>query len=133
MKYGKNLRFPVFLPKELRSVIQSWYEKYCNILRCKQRFNDTYYRNKIENFKILTSKLLDVACCKCFDFKICFCEKDKKVPVAGRRFLFDQRNERRMVISGIDWPTTRKNISKLERLGKTNERAKAKYISIISS
>lgn len=60
-------------------------------------------------------KLFDVATCKCTSFKSCSCSKPKKVSIEQRSFLLDQRNNRKMIISGVDKKLTVRFIKKPQR------------------
>lgn len=61
-----------------------------------------------------TSKLCDVAFCKCADFSRCTCPKDKKVHVLERQFLLDQRGPRSGRIGSVDLPVTKEIIKRDE-------------------
>jgi hypothetical protein len=81
---------------------------------------------------IFTSKeegryLLDIASCHCVNLNDCCCPRDSKVPVIEREFLTDQRNQRKMIIGGLDKATTSRLIKKSERATK-----RQKYYSDVS-
>ena len=56
--------------------------------------------------------LFDVAVCHCTNFNDCCCPRELKVPALEREFLIDQRNNRKMIIGGLDKVTTSKLIKK---------------------
>ena len=59
----------------------------------------------IENLRIKSSQLFDIAACKCCDFEACCCDRDKRIP-PERKLIADQRRERKMMIGAIDRKTT---------------------------
>jgi hypothetical protein len=52
--------------------------------------------------------LFAIAFCKCPDFSVFKCPQEKKVTIAEREFLSDQRFARQMVIGGVDTSTTKR-------------------------
>lgn len=64
---------------------------------------------KIKSFgSEVMEKLSDVRFCKCTDYTTCRYKRDKKVPIEEMDLLTDQRNEKRMVIGGVDYKITKK-------------------------
>lgn len=53
-------------------------------------------------------KLFDVCSCKCRDLDECTCPRKRKVPCIEKAFLKDQRNERKMLMNGVDENETRR-------------------------
>ena len=85
------------------NMLQSYYQKYQNLMKnYKKYLNRPLYQEKIKNFEVHSNKLFDIAACKCPSFENCCCDIVSKVPVLERSFLIDQRNERNMIIGGID-------------------------------
>ncbi|GBM50348.1 hypothetical protein AVEN_208954-1 [Araneus ventricosus] len=80
-------------------------------LNCKTTVRKTKDESLIEQ----TSKLFDIAFCKCADFSGCTCPKNKKVPVLERQFLLDQRGQRIGRIRSVDFPVTKGMIKRAER------------------
>jgi hypothetical protein len=69
----------------------------------------------MKELKVNSSKLFDIAACKCSDFDACCCERDKRIPIEERAFITDQRGARRMVIGNIDRKTTTRIKKRKER------------------
>src|ERR1700761_9224411 len=86
--------------KRVTEKIRMFHDKYRNLLKSfKNRQNDPKYKAKLKDFLRETkTQLFDIAACKCPYTNLCQCEKDKKVPVDERIFLFDQRTSRAMMI-----------------------------------
>ncbi len=59
--------------------------------------------------------MFDVSACKCQDFQLCKCNRDKKVPILQREFLTDQRTVRKMSIERVDIKVTLANTQKNAR------------------
>ena len=80
---------------------------------CKRK--DTYQQN-VSGFRDEAKQtLFDIASCKCTDVKSCKCLKEKKVPIEERKFLHDQRTERKMMIGNVDGPRTKALMAKAHR------------------
>ena len=62
--------------------------------------------------------LFDIAACRCVDFDNCSCPRESKVPSLERKFLLDQRSERKMVIGSLDKAETSKLAKRSERSSK---------------
>lgn len=90
------------------SIVKRILEKNEEIQKLKKNANrnSKSFRKKIEEFRLKSQGIFDICSCKCRDFTACSCPPDKKVPIAEREFLHDQRTVRRMVISGIDQKTS---------------------------
>ena len=73
-----------------------------NLMKKKGQSKET----GIEELKLNSLKLFDIAFCKCSDFNACCCERDKRIPAEEREFITDQRGARRMVIGTIDRKST---------------------------
>ncbi|GBO23825.1 hypothetical protein AVEN_80260-1 [Araneus ventricosus] len=82
-------------------------------LNCKTTVRKT--EDKFTSFIEQTSKLFDIAFCKCADFSGCTCPKDKNVPVLECQFLCDQRGPRIGRIGSVDLPVTKVMIKRSER------------------
>ena len=48
-----------------------------------------------------SGKLFDVSFCKCANFSVCNCAKEKRVPQLKTNFLEDQRTDRKIFIGNI--------------------------------
>lgn len=69
----------------------------------------------IDQLRMNSQKLFDIAACKCSDFDVCCCERNKRVPNNEREFLSDQREARRMIIGAVDRKTTSRIKKRKER------------------
>lgn len=65
-------------------------------------------------------KLFGICACKCSESASCKCPLDRRVPLIERDFLNDQRNERKMVIGGVDKERTAANLRLITRKDKQN-------------
>ena len=99
---------PVISHKRVLERIKLLHDRYRNILKpYSSRKNDPKYTDKIQHFaEEATATLFDIAACKCCDISLCHCANDKKVPIAERGFLVDQRGARKMMIGHIDVKAT---------------------------
>lgn len=67
------------------------------------RKNNASFLAKVEKFRRSNEEeLFDIATCRCVDYDKCKCIKEDKIPVEERKFLIDQKHERRIVIGGVD-------------------------------
>ena len=115
---------PLVSHKRVLNMIRSYHDKYMKLIKpLKGRQNDEKYRRKIFEFREEgSSKLFDIAACKCALDK-CDCVKEHKVPVAEKPFLCDQRTCRLMYISTLDRATTNKLIKRNNRKSANAERS----------
>jgi len=103
----------------------------CRDLEKLRKRHSPFQRAKEEAFKnAAQSTLFDICTCKRPDpQEECKCEKSRKVPVQEIKFLLDQRNNRKMVIGGVDVGTTsrlRKRQSREERQSNPGVRRRAR-------
>lgn len=115
---------PVVSRTRVLQMIQTYHEKYRNILKpFKGRKVSNNYQIKLKKFREEASKkMFDISSCKCVEYSLCSCPKDRKVPERERVFLLDQRTERKMIIGGIDVCTSLKLTEKFERQEKEASR-----------
>jgi len=52
----------------------------------------------IDELRVNSSKLFDIAACKCSDYDACCSDRKTRTPADEREFITDQRGARRMVI-----------------------------------
>lgn len=115
---------PIVSKKRIIQLLQeNYFEKYLKLKRYPKRKRNDSFDNKLKCFLESSKKLFDVAACKCTSFESCSCIKHKKVPVNERSFLLDQRNYRKMVISGVDKKETDKLMKRHQRQIKESIRA----------
>lgn len=116
----RKASIPTVSDDRILKVLPLYHAKILKILKpYKGRQKNEAYNAKLESFREeARTKLFDVAACKC-DFVSCNCDKLRKVPLAERAFLQDQRTTRNMVMGGIDpeaskrsWSTKRKGMLK---------------------
>ncbi|GBM62801.1 hypothetical protein AVEN_19791-1 [Araneus ventricosus] len=108
---------PIVTHISVIQLITRCYDDYISIkktLNCKTTVRKTK-DYKLTSFIEQTSKLFDIAFCKCADFSGCTCPKHKKVPVLERQFLLDQRGPRIGRIGSVDLPVTEGMIKRAER------------------
>ncbi|CAH1107403.1 unnamed protein product [Psylliodes chrysocephalus] len=115
---------PTVLQCTIIKRITSYRLKIRNLLKpYKQRNKVISYQKQLQDFRIKSKVLFDVAACKCSDFKTCVCDKVFKVPQAERSFILDQRTVRKMLISSLDVKTTKINQKRVERNKLLNTRS----------
>ncbi|GBL91730.1 hypothetical protein AVEN_71370-1 [Araneus ventricosus] len=108
---------PIVTHNSVIQLITRCYDDYISIkktLNCKTTVRKTK-DDKLTSFIEQTSKLFDIAFCKCADFSGCTCPKEKKFPVLERQFLLDQRGPRIGRIGSVDLPVTEGMIKRAER------------------
>ncbi|XP_065670884.1 uncharacterized protein LOC136089092 [Hydra vulgaris] len=109
---------PVISRQQIIAKIRDYHDKYRSLLKpFEQRSKDkeSQFLNKVENFKIDSNRIFDIASCKCKDFSTCVCEKNCKVLPIEIIFLADQRTERKMAIGNVDIKKTKQQQKKLKR------------------
>jgi len=106
---------PIVTKERVIQMLKSYFEKYSNLKRYPKSKRNDSFENKLKCFLKSSEKLFDVAACKCTSFESCSCLKPKKVPVSERSFLLDQRNDRKMVISGVDKKETARLMKRQQR------------------
>jgi len=108
---------PVISHKRIVEKIRMLHSNYRNLLKpYKSRQCDPAYTERLKRFATETDlQLFDIAICKCIDFPSCRCKLENKVPPAERSFLTDQRNQRKMMIGGVDVTTTKKLVLRQKR------------------
>jgi hypothetical protein len=80
---------PIIEHRTILARIKAYHEKYRNILKpYESRKNVDRYKYKLLEFQNESKKLFDIATCKCKTYDNCLCEKDRKVPLKEREFLF---------------------------------------------
>lgn len=79
-------------------LIDNIHQKYRNIKKiiANKRKSD---QRKVDDFVSSLNRLFDISSCKCLDMTNCKCSKERQIPENVRKFLFDQRNERKLRIS----------------------------------
>ena len=93
--------------QQVTNKISQYHNEYRNLLiSYKSRQNVASYRKKIDDFIENSRKLFDVSFCKCANFSVCNCAKEKRVPQLETNFLEDQRTERKIFIGNVDKETT---------------------------
>lgn len=124
---------PCITQKKIAEKVKLYHEKYRNVLKpFKGRQKDPAYIKKIECFGAEARvRLFDVSFCKCADYTTCRCEKGKRVPIAERDFLTDQRNEKQMMIGGVDYKKTKKiqNSNTRKEIAARNSQKQPKFSS----
>lgn len=78
-------------------LLKAFHAKCKNHLKSLKRLSE----DKKTDFLRKSEALFDICSCKC-SLQLCSCSRDKKVPNEENPFLFDQRNDRKMMITGID-------------------------------
>lgn len=106
---------PIVTKERVIQLLKSNFATYINLKRYPKSKRNDSFQNKLKYFLESSEKLFDVAACKCTSFESCSCLKPKKVPINERCFLMDQRNGRKMVISGIDKKATARLIKRQQR------------------
>jgi len=107
---------PTLSKQRVVTMIQSYHAKYISIKDVVKRIEKSEtVKTKVEKFKEEAQVLFDIAACKCADFKLCSCSKEKKVPAKEQQFLTDQRSARRMAIGTVDIQETLKLKKRTER------------------
>lgn len=107
---------PTVLQCTIIKRITSYRLKIRNLLKpYKQRNKVISYQKQLQDFRINSKVLFDVAACKCSDFNTCVCDKVFKVPQSERTFILDQRTVRKMFISSVDVKTTNMNQKRIQR------------------
>jgi len=116
---------PIISHQRVVEKLKLYHDKYRNLLKpYKSRKYDQKYISKLEEFaKQSETQLFDIAACKCMEINNCTCAKDRKVPMAERKFLIDQRKTRAMMIGGIDVNMTNSVKRRKARKRKEIERA----------
>lgn len=120
---------PIVTKERVIQLIKSSFEKYLSLKRYPKSKQNSSFDNKLQYFLELSEKLFDIAACKCTSFESCSCLKLKKVPINERTFLVDQRNDRKMVISGIDRKETARLMKRQQRQTEESIRAAKKTCS----
>src|SRR6266496_4214024 len=104
---------PVLSQQRVRDLVKTYYDQYRNLMKpYKERKTNKQYMERVSLFQQNSNKLFDIAACKCLDFSACHCHKDNKVPLQERKFLIDQRTDRRMMIGNVDRRMTQQILKK---------------------
>lgn len=112
-----KLLIPTVSHQRVKEVMLKYHEDYLKVKKKFNRNKDSLENSKdeIEKFKKDSTKLFDIAACKCESFRKCKCPKYKRVPFSERDFLVDQRSSRHLAIGSIDKVKTNELKRKLER------------------
>ncbi|KAJ8928633.1 hypothetical protein NQ314_018777 [Rhamnusium bicolor] len=103
--------------------IREYHNKYRGLLKSyKQRSAVPSNTRQIEEFKIKSKSLFDIAACKCISFEKCLCDKSKKMPIKERPFLLDQRSTRKMMIGNVDYKMSKQLQNRTKRKKNQEER-----------
>ena len=97
---------PTVLTNCIQDILKKYHQQYRNLLKPNKSRKDNKYIKRVEDFKLNARKLFDVAACKYLSKK-CICQLDKKILEHEKQFLFDQRNNRKMIIGSMDGTTTK--------------------------
>ena len=108
IKIWNNAGIPTVSLRRVEQKIESIHKSLKSDLKKKRELKI----NAISASKQESLYLFDVAACQCLDFNDCCCSRELKVPLLEREFLTDQRNNRQMIIGGLDKITTSKLIKK---------------------
>lgn len=125
---------PIVSHTRVVQMIRSYHDSYYNLRKSYNRdHKKDSFQKKVEKFVTESkSKLFDIAACKCqmiytcqcgkkttsCDCPIimeCKCDKQKKIPIIERKFLHDQRTNRKTCIGGVDKVVTNQLLMKEER------------------
>lgn len=106
---------PIVSNVRVTQLLTAYFNKYLSLIRYPKSKRNDSYDNKVKCFLESSNKLFDIAACKCTSFENCSCTKPKKVPISERDFLLDQRNDRKMAISGVDAKETARLLKKHQR------------------
>jgi len=116
MKQWELASIPIIDHRKIVKKIKAYHDKYRNLLKpYASRKNVKSYCDKIKLFRENGKSLFDIATCKCESFDSCNCETLRKIPIAERIFLLDQRTDRKMTIGNIDVKSSKKNIDRINR------------------
>lgn len=107
---------PIISHTRVMQLYKTYHAKCTNLIKSWNRLSE----DKKQDFLLSFEKILDLSACKCKNFQLCSCPKEKKCPIAEQTFLTDQRTNRKMVMDGIDLTATRKNMKSIERKQKLN-------------
>lgn len=127
---------PIVSVQEVIRKIGNAHETYTDMVKqwrqCDDQGNANEVMMKVSDYRDeQEAKLLDIASCKCEQFENCRCLPNRRVPVAEREFLIDQRSSRMMHIDNtIDRKATQKNERRLQRVAKEEERYQRHLASI---
>lgn len=96
------------------AMLKQCQEKKRNLLKSKdsKKGKAITYNQNLKIFNKDMFRLFDITACKCKEFALCNCSKEKKVPKGERAFITDQRTERRMVIGAVDVASSTRNIKR---------------------
>jgi len=116
---------PVISHQKILEKMRLCHDRYRNILKpYKSRHQDPKYQAKIDEYIAETkAQLFDISTCKCLDIDFCKCQKDRKVPLAERHFLVNQRTSRTMMIGRVDVKMTKSIRKKAARKMKNLDRS----------
>ncbi|CAH2098548.1 unnamed protein product [Euphydryas editha] len=89
---------PIVTHKRVLQILKCYHSKCYNLKKSLKKLK----KEKLEEFRVKSRMLFDIAACKCKEFQSCTCRKEKKVPKEEQIFLKDQRTNRLMVIETID-------------------------------
>lgn len=133
----KRASIPTVTEVRVAQLLLTYCSQYRQLLKNYEREPKSQsYLDKIHNFITKSATLFDIASCKCKDFGVCKCGKNKTVPARESSFLVDQRTVRRMAIGNIDAKVTKnlqKKCKRSQRQQKSTEpqpcTSKSTYIS----
>lgn len=89
---------PIVTHKRVLQLLKSYHSKCYNLKKSLKKLK----KEKLEEFRVQSRKLFDIAACKCKEFASCTCLREKKVPKEEQIFLEDQRTNRLMAIGRMD-------------------------------
>ena len=110
----KRASIPTINLKSIGRKIDVVVDRYRDMMKSIKKESE-HFQKKRADFQIYLKQLFDVAACMCAFFESCKCPKELKVPIEERRFLLDQRGDRKMIIAGVDPKLTRRYLKKFAR------------------
>jgi len=113
---------PIVSKVRVNELIFAYHLKYKKVIK-NYKSNLESQITKLDAFKDRFDVLFDFCSCKCKNFRICACLREKKITKTEKNFLMDQRNDRKMFIGGLDPARTSKTqeLQEINRWNKTRE------------
>lgn len=113
----RKASLPIVSHTRVVQQIKAYHLKCKNLIKSLKRLSTDQKNDFIQDSRVL----FDICSCKCKQIELCSCLREKKVPIEERKFLLDQRQERKMRIGGIDRIITTKLQKKITRTSKTKQ------------
>lgn len=114
---------PIVTPLRIKQIVHKLHDSYIKVK--KNYFRDkfkTHYIEKLSAFKRSLLVLCDIAICKC-DFNFCSCSKIFKIPAIEKKFIIDQRTERKMLLVVTNIPTHKTEVGNVVKVNSNYKRS----------